>query len=267
MISNNNSHTFEIKIESLSINEIEDFIKTNPSLIIPIGGYEPLGKEMIVNGFNLCCEKIAETYATQNRILMSPIIKIGYTIPFKGFGGCTGISKDSLRDVILDTCNSWIFMGVKRILLITTATYNLEAIQPAVERINRKHKIECVKFFSLQHNEEFRSFCELHFEVKGYKRYECGMLALLNYFYPEIFKGKDFHISPHIQIPDIDRLKRWEHLGKDPNKLRNLAPNGLLSDIRGKNITRESGKLLFDNILETLNKKYYSFLTKGEYDS
>lgn len=263
----NKTHTLPIKIGSLSIQEIEDFIKKKPSVILPVGGYEPLGKEIMIDGINLCCEKIAEEYASQSKILMVPLIRIGYTIPFKGFSGCVGISKGSLRDVILDLCNSLIFMGVKRILIITAATYNLEPIQLAVNRINGKKRLECVKFFSLQHNEEIRSFCKSHFGVADYNRCECGILALLIYLFPDIFNKEILRIQSNITASEKEMVKRWERLGKDPNKLLKIAPYGLLSNIRDKNITREDGKLLFEYILKILKNKYSQFLIEGEYDS
>ncbi len=249
-----------LKVSEFSFLHLEELINRRPSLIVPVGSLEPAGEDLPLGVVNSCCEAVANELSKRLEVLVAPLLPYGNSIPFKAFGGSAGVHRDTLEKFLIECCNCWFFQGIKRILLITLSMDGRQGIESAVKRMTKApSRINAVKYVSLQDDERFRSMCASRFRGLELGRSEWGIRALAGYLWQE---PKDKFINKNKRLPDADEFKKWYRRGRDPEKLRKMAPHASLSAFpaSGK-CDIEEGRELFNGLIGFLGEEFAPFLT------
>jgi hypothetical protein len=258
-MAQNEKSSFPLRISSSTFSQIQTMMQMNASLLLPVGSLEPIGETLALGAINYCCESVAETISQKLQILMAPMLMYANNTPFKSFEGCSGISIHTQTNAIRECCNSWLFHGFKRIIIITFAMDGQLGTAAAVLQINKKQENEkTVTLFSLQNEPFFRSFCASEYPGKEFGRSEWGIHALVSFLCPALRIGMQSD-SSKFMLPDERTFKRWHKCGRDPEKLRKMSPVARLSDnfqIPDANV----GKNLFNVIVTNLTEKITSLM-------
>ncbi|MBN1575448.1 MAG: creatininase family protein [Chitinispirillaceae bacterium] len=247
-----------LRVADLSFLQIEKHIERSPSLILPIGALEPMGDTIPLGAVNSCCEMIADALSDCLKVLVAPLLAYGNSTPFQSFGGSAGVHRDTLANVVMECCNSWLFQGFKRIMVLTLAMDGRQWIDSAAKRLNGvPGRDDSVRFCSLQDDDRFRSFCSSRFTGTEYGRSEWGVRALAGYLQPGLQAG--LVVKRKSDPPDATDFTQWHRRGRDPEKLRKMAPAASFS-ASADGIDTGSGKELFEHIIAFLTEEFSPFL-------
>ncbi|MBN1307245.1 MAG: creatininase family protein [Chitinispirillaceae bacterium] len=239
----------------MSFRQIERHIKLCPSLILPVGGLEPVGDTLPLGIINSCCGIIADTLSDRLKVLVAPLIAYGNSTPFKSFGGSAGIHYTTLANVVTECCKCWFFQGIKRIMVLTLAMDGRRGIDSAVKRFGGDRGEDvAIRYCSLQDDDRFRSFCMSRCSGTEYGRSEWGVSALAVFCRPDLVVE-----NRQGALQDSEAFKQWHRRGRDPDKLRKMAPEASFS-ILIEGIDAGTGKELFDHVVDFLTEEFSSFL-------
>lgn len=250
-----------MRVADLSFPQIEEQIERRPSLIVPVGSLEPIGESLPLGTVNRCCESIVDALSVRLKVLAAPLLAYGNSIPFKSFGGSAGVHRDTLSNIVVECCNCWLFHGFKRIMVITLAMDGRQGIDTAVKRLNKAPgRDNAVRYCSLQDDDRFRSLCASRFAGIEYGRSEWGVRAMAGYPQPAL------PVSPAVNhrpvLPDAADFKKWHRRGRDPEKLRKMAPHATLSAFTDAGEAgTETGGELFERVVDFLTAEFSPFLT------
>lgn len=250
-------HFASLNLTDFSFKQIESRIKQTPSLILPVGGIEPVGDLLSLGAVNHLCDALAGTLSQNLQVMVAPLLAYGSTIPFKSFGGCAGVHHDILTNFVVDCCKCWFFHGIKRIMVLTLSMDAGRWGNEVVKRCTRfREPGTALRFFALQEERRFRSLCGSNGYGGESGRSEWGLTALAAYLCPEAIRKPVENRHP--TTVEASDFKRWYRRGRDPEKLRKLAPSALFS---GGDVLPDaaSGEALFDATLQFLTEELSPF--------
>lgn len=249
------------RLSNATFPEIENYLKKTPSLIFPIGSFEPLGDTLPIGILSRCCEQLAILLSSQTGIMVAPLFAYGFNTPFKAFGGCSGVSARTFTNSLIECCRGWFFQGFRRILLLTLGMNGDENVAEVIERFERTDRKDCkISVCSLQENLQFHAFCEQKYNMKNHGRCEWGSIALARYFFPDHFSRHE--LSPEqLVVPDSKSFRQWYKRGRDPQKLRQMTPVMRLSAFDG-NVSANEAEELAKFSLSLLYSEYVKFLSE-----
>jgi creatinine amidohydrolase/Fe(II)-dependent formamide hydrolase-like protein len=249
------------RLSDATFPEIEKYLLKTPSLLFPIGSFEPIGNTFPIGMLSRCCEELAVLLSRKTGTMVAPLFQYGFNTPFKAFGGCSGVSSRTFTNSLIECCNGWFFQGFRRILLFTLGMDSDESAAEAAKRLKPTGKKDCrVLVCPLQKNEKFRAFCARKTKMKEHGRTEWGSFALARYFFPDRFDYQGF--SPETStIPDSTSFTQWHKQGRDPQKLRKITPAMRLSGFNGS-VSAEEAEEFAEFTLSLLYSDYMRFLSE-----
>jgi len=255
--------TAALRVTDLSCSAIKEHLKRSPFLLLPVGSLEPVGTDIPIGTINRITECIAGELCSRLNIIAAPLFAYGHATPFQSFEGCSGLHASTLSRSVYDCCNGWFFNGFKRIIVLTCAMDGSTGIAQAIKRLNAHplHK-NAVTLISIQEDGFFRSYCEVQRGGKENGRSEWGLFALNSFLGQSSDLATPRHVLP---VADVKQFSRWRKCGRDPEKLRKIAPDALLSPPQVPG--RDEGETLFLNLVDHLTTQISSFLTAGTNDS
>ncbi len=122
--------------QDLTYPEIEEKIKQDPIVILPIGSTEEHGHHLPLSSDSLQAIYVAEKIAEKSNGLILPPIYYGYT-ELDDFKGTISIGFNTLYNLVLDILNEITDDGVKKILIISghASSLHMGAIRYASKKI------------------------------------------------------------------------------------------------------------------------------------
>lgn len=250
------SYQFPLRIFDMDFEECSTHLHRCPSLILPLGILEPIGKNGAIGLASRCSELLAEAFSSKLQVLAAPAIYYSCSTAFKSFEGSAGVRSRTFSNQLVEICKDWQFQGFKRILLINISSENDEAIDEALKRLNRGNNY--VKCFSLQTDSRIRAHVSRVRSGTELGRSEFLILSLASFLAPEMVRKNIEKTSS--QLLDVKQYQLWKKRGKDPQKFRKLFPDGSTSDSISESVS-DFGKGIFEFIMTLLEDEYSPFLT------
>lgn len=249
------------RLSDTTFPEIEKYLLKTPSLIFPVGSFEPLSGKLPIGILSRCCEELAFLLSRKTDIMVAPLFQYGFGTPFKAFGGCSGVSLRTFANSLIECCDGWFFQGFRRILLLTLEMEVEEVTVEAVKQINQSNKTGCeAALCALQKNEQFREYCARKCNVKESARSEWGDIALVRHFFSVCFTQGE-SLSETFPVPDRKSFLQWRKRGRDPQKLRKMTPVMRLSEFDGS-VSADEAEELAEFTLSLLYSRYVKFLSE-----
>ena len=117
--------------------EIEEILKKEPLIILPIGSVEAHGYHLPLNTDMLQPLWLAEEIAKRSNALILPPISYGWTEGLSSFPGTISIGFDSLRLFVRDVLRGVVKHGGKKILVLSghASTNHMAALRLACEDV------------------------------------------------------------------------------------------------------------------------------------
>lgn len=109
-----------MRMEEMTWNEVQDYLKRKNDLVIPVGTCEQHGKHLPLYNDTLMAEYMADYLSEQKGILVAPTLNYGINLPCdKYMYGTTTLKPDILRGLLLSLLEWWEFQGFRKFFIVT----------------------------------------------------------------------------------------------------------------------------------------------------
>jgi creatinine amidohydrolase/Fe(II)-dependent formamide hydrolase-like protein len=242
----------------LTVPEIQEYLTRNNSIIIPLGGLEPLGDIGAIGIPGLCIDTIAREIACQCGTLVTPMLPFASSPLFKAFPGCVSMGSSGYENILSYICSGYVYQGFKRILLLQSVLMPDQALEMILKRLKKYSADAQIKLYSWQNDKLVVDFLQSESGVSAFERLEIGLLSLAGYIDKDAVRDISF-----TGVPDevtLSQYKTWRKRGADPHKFRKLFPSGITSKKGVVPPSPDLGKKLFQYILNIMISEYSDFL-------
>lgn len=239
------------QLEDLSVNQVKAVLTENQTLILPVALMEPLGLDLPLGLVFRINEAIAKAVSEECQTLSAPLIKYGYSTPFKAFSGVLSTRKNSFITEVADIVRSAIGWGVKRIVFLDGSVYLNKEIDEAMRRYKKKFPEDfSYAVISWQSTGPVRKLIkEGYGNLSELWRSEALYAALAKELY-----GIEI-VPPETKQVDAALFKKWSKRGMDPEKLASYAPLCLFSRWGSVSMSRPIFPLLIEELCKEIKKK------------
>lgn len=230
--------------------ELEEFVKSNPVVLIPVGAYEQHGPHLALNTDKLIAEKICEEIAKRSEIPCAalPAVWVGISEHHMKFCGSLTLQHATMSSLIFDLADGLARSGIRKVLAINSHGGNMVAVNEGLARAAVKYggTFALLTYWNLVSKEiaearhsEFGGIshaCEMETSLQLYLQSENVRLDKLppannikgsSYWSPAMFASNKISLY----VP-YDQLSKLGHIG-DPRKA-----------------TAEFGKAVFEAVVE-----------------
>ena len=139
---NNQSRAKEKILQEMSWVNVQEYLKTDDMVIIPLGSTEqhgphlPLGTDFY-QAFEMC-----KMVSDQTGVVVAPVLLAGYSVYHSGFPGTLSLKPETMEQVLFETAEMLIKYGFRKIMFFNYHGGNNIVQQKVIHRIN--HTTEAV---------------------------------------------------------------------------------------------------------------------------
>lgn len=238
-------HTSTHNVANLSFASIEAALVEEPTIVLPIGGLEPIGNAAPLGCSNLVTRALTVSLAERTGLLFAPLVAYGCTTPYREFPGVASLKVDTLANTIYGITHSWKCQGLKRVVILDGLWDNAGAVDEAVRKIGKlRGEVEIV-VLRWQTMPAIRTYMARHGGDKPGLRAEHGLLSMASYLDPRIEPG---YPSSAINLK-TEAVSSWRRRSRDPAQFRKLCPDARTSPAEAP-CDSEYGRLLLGRIVD-----------------
>ena len=247
-----------IWLQENSWKEIEEYLRGEKTVIIPIGSTEQHGPGLPLGLDSYVAISLAEDVAKQTGTLLTPPIWFGDSPHHMAFPGTISIRTETLSEYIKDVIRSLVKHGFKNILIINGHKItNLDALHTATRNLK---EFEFPEVF-MAVIDPIKIGSEVANKVKEEKEHHSGELeaSQMLYKYPELVDLKEIpKINPNLEEKYSKFMKSDLFAGGDSidivwsskEQKRFTENTGAFSD--ASKATKEKGKLYHDEMVRKI---------------
>jgi creatinine amidohydrolase len=229
-----------MRMETMTWDEVENYLTTKDELIIPVGTCEQHGRHLPLNNDTIMAEYMADYLSKQAGIIIAPTINYGINLPCdKYMYGTTTLKPDILKNILLSLLEWWEFQGFRKFYIITFHgdPFHVETLSNIKENLFLMEPWEIEYSDILEKQQTIKHACEAETSA-----------AL--YLYPEKVR---FDNIEEYDIP-IDKFIAYLRHERD-DKIENYV--GCLGF--PSKATKEKGKIIVNRMKDLLLKQYEKF--------
>jgi len=116
--------------------EAERALRELPVVVLPIGARtKEHGLHLPLDNDWRMAEYLARRVADRTRVLVLPTLQYGYYPAFLEYPGSVSLSLETMRDTVVQICQSHARHGARRFYALNTGISTLRALEPAAERL------------------------------------------------------------------------------------------------------------------------------------
>ena len=118
--------------------EVQDLIKDDPVVVLPVGAFEQHGKHLPVKVDEFLVSRVAEQSAIKahkknTKVVVTPVIWTGYSPHHIDFPGTLTIQEETLNNLIINITESLIHHKLERILILNGHGGNANILKNVVQ--------------------------------------------------------------------------------------------------------------------------------------
>jgi creatinine amidohydrolase len=134
-------------MQNLHWKDVEQYLKSNESVLIPIGQTEEHGPHLPMGADTITAMGLAETVAERTNTLIAPPVWYGWAPRMLGFPGSFTLRATTLTDLMYDICVSLIHHGFTKIFIINGhRRENLPPLEIACAKVRYETNAQTVIF-------------------------------------------------------------------------------------------------------------------------
>lgn len=122
----------------MNYREVEDYLKTSDTIVIPVGSLENHGLHMPLGTDFLIPDKIAQLLNDRSDLLIAPTVNYGATDDLTGFAGTVSIGTEGLIALLRAICDQFYAYGFRHFMILNGHGGNTAAIQAVGSHLYRK---------------------------------------------------------------------------------------------------------------------------------
>jgi creatinine amidohydrolase len=125
----------ENRLYKLTRPEIEEYLKENEVVLLPVGSTEQHGKHMAIDTDAYTAHEISMRVAEKTGVLVAPTVSYGYSPHHMNFKGSVTLTFQTLVNVLKEVCESLIHHGFNKIVIMNGHGGNTNPIAQALKEI------------------------------------------------------------------------------------------------------------------------------------
>jgi creatinine amidohydrolase/Fe(II)-dependent formamide hydrolase-like protein len=243
-----------LQISRLAFTDIEKAIARKSAIIVPIAGLEPFGNRGGIGSAGLCAWHLADALSARTDTLLAPLLPYGGSYGFAAFGGISAVKRDSLARVLCELGKCWVGQGIKHLAIVDGQTSNAEFIDETAAQLKKRNPAVTLQRLSWQSMKSVRQLVDGSAPGPEIDRKEFALMSMTGYLDPAYLKHSA-DLPPEPRRPDAGAYQRWMKLGRDPQKLRKLLPDGTMLPA-GVVLDIALGEKLFAAIVDILVNEF-----------
>jgi creatinine amidohydrolase len=236
----------ENRLYKLTRPEVEEYLKENDVVLLPVGSTEQHGKHMAIDTDAYTAQEISLRVAEKTGVLVAPTVSYGYSPHHMNFKGSVTLTFQTLVNVLKEVCESLIHHGFNKIVIMNAHGGNTNPIAQALKEIQDEtgKRVYSVMVYPMPDG----------FGAEGTRviEQEGGGHAC------ELETSVGLYLSHRVLM---DKAEKWtpEHTSIDP-KYRGKVAAAYMFDERTSIgslgdptlATKEKGKILVDSVVKDL---------------
>lgn len=177
-------------LQNLRWPEISEYLSKKEIILFPIGSTEQHGEHLPLLTDSAWAIDVAEAVSEKEDLLICPPLYFGWTPHHMSYPGTITLKPETMIQTILDVCNSLIFHGFKKILILNGhRCANLPPIEIAATKLrNKTLAYIAIIDLALVVVEEVRQICES--EVGGFGHADEVETSYMLYKHPDLVDMK-----------------------------------------------------------------------------
>lgn len=236
----------EHRLYKLTRPEVEEYLKNNDTVLIPLGSTEQHGKHMAVDTDAYTAQEISLRVAEKTGVLVTPVISYGYSPHHMNFAGSVTLTFQTLVNVIKEVCGSLLHHGFKKLVVMNAHGGNAGPIRLALKEIEMETG---VRVYSVMVYPSVGGFGEDGVKASGV---EPGSHAC------EMETSVGLELGHRVLM---DKAEKWtpEHTSIDPNHKGKVTAAYMFDEHTSignmgdpTKATKEKGKLMVDSAVKDL---------------
>ncbi len=231
--------------------EVESYLKTNQTIIVPIGSPEQHGPNGAIGTDFLTAWSIAKSVGKKTNTMVGSPITIGMALHHMDFPGSVSLKPSTFILYLNEIIHCYVKHGFKKIIFINGHGGNIAPITSAFsEFLNQNQTTELV-LWNWWHHDDVRKYENIHFADKNGFHATCGEVSVTHFCYPET----DIKWPSDFKYFDTALKSNWP---LSPSEFRKTFPDGRMSsDPRLANA--HHGEQLFNIIVDAYSKELIGF--------
>ncbi len=129
-------------LQEMSWVDVQDYLKTNDMVIIPLGSTEQHGPHLPLGSDYFLAREMSKEISRKTGVVVAPVLTVGYSRYHGGFPGTLSLTPDTMVQVLFETSQMLIGHGFHRILFFNFHGGNNIVQTRVIHRIN--HETEAV---------------------------------------------------------------------------------------------------------------------------
>lgn len=118
--------------------EVEEYLKTSDTIVIPVGSIENHGKHMPLGTDSFIPDELARLLDQRSDLLIAPAVNYGATESLMGFAGTVSIGTEGLIMLLRKICDQFYRYGFRHFIILNGHGGNRAAIQEVGLHLYRK---------------------------------------------------------------------------------------------------------------------------------
>ena len=260
----------EYRLHHKSWKKIEEEVKSQDTIIIPLGSLEAHGTDKPVGSCFLLADSASKDVGEKTGIPVTPIIPFGVSESYQNFPGTISVSMKTLSDYVYGVCKSLIKNGFKKIVFFSAhGGNNLPVLRELSFKLRDEYGVLCtvIHVWGMISTLTPEGFWDQSLKT-GHGGEPTASVML--YLYPDSVDMKES------KSPKIKHLnEEIETISYSSHKYKNVAQNiflfaeevedlGFMGD--STKASAEKGKLLYEKTIDYL-VEYINFFSKLNSDS
>jgi len=236
-------------LQNLTWPQVETYLKTNKTIIMPIGSTEQHGPTGLIGTDFLTANALAIEVGEQTNTLVAPALNFGMAAHHMAFSGTMSLKPSTYLQVFMDIFESFATHGFEKIFFINGHGGNIIPLQNAFcEWKSRNSSLQFV-LENWWRMPEVQSYEEKHFGKENGFHATCGEVSLTMYTHPEAFEKIEKQ-NFQVEYPSYRQPLSASEFRKTFPDGRMFSNPGLSTAEHGKNLFDLSVKALIERVSE-----------------
>ncbi len=224
---------------------IQDYLKANQSILIPVGSTEQHGPTGIIGTDFLTSERIAEQVANTCNVLLAPTLPFGMAAHHMAFPGTMSLTPSTYVQVIVELIESLTIHGFNKLYFINGHGGNIAPITTAFcesKLTSEKHNTFLINWWHLQEVTDYES--KVFGDSNGFHA-TCGEISVTQYINSQAFLE-----IPNQKLLPTSKKKSWP---LSPQEFKTTFPDGRMESLP-QLATPAHGEKIFKAAIESISK-------------
>lgn len=119
--------------------DVETYLKEKKTILLPVGSVEQHARHLPLGTDSFLAQRIAEDAGKRTKTLVAPPLWLGWAPHHMAYKGTITLRPETLTNVIIDTCESLIYHGFEKIIIINShREANLPPIKIGMAKVRNK---------------------------------------------------------------------------------------------------------------------------------